>query len=518
MSKKLFFISLGCALFSIACNVDSTAKSKFELVPNERVVFKAGCTPNGTLPNSLWGCYIAGTPTAENPLFCANAQKFLEHPQTQDVLIDCNQQDKVFAIWIEIEMGSTPGIMPGTIDKWLELTQDTITYMKNSSQFNNETIETSITKMASYADQLINDLDNYNAAGKAKEAVLTNNLKNKITDKFRATLDVEKAELVDLRYNVNQMNPIIDEYEKQANQQTDYYLSAVKVYDAYKKTGGMIAATLKQQSLDASATEDFDQLARIKMGVVAISRNENARIVELLVEIHKLQYDMENIQSSYEQKVQPYISWMQANGYPIPDLLTVALASLTNMTTYLQERKTYVNTVATKLAEGIENRTKSLILVKAEKDTRETILQEAHLRRATDFANQLNAKIKDMWALPAKSKKLKLSLLRPQYDKFVSILSYEKMCQTVLAPQASVSWMVTGCNLLRVEFSKAKNFLKDGLPFAIIMDIDSLRSAGIDTAMLTQIQSLSVSNLAEATRLHDIAVMSTEVRNDEERR
>ena len=523
MRRALILTQLVCSLFTLsvlftACNTNKTSKSTSELVSNENVMFWIGCAANGALANKMGGCYAAGPLSGISKYNCSGIKEFYQLAPTQAFIADCQKRGFVFAIWVDVEIGSTPGVKQETLEKWMALTKETLEYMKTSALFSNATLDASVVAMDYYADYLNKELADYNRTGAEIVTAKANTIKNEIVEKFKQASDPEQAELADQRYNINKINPIIDDYEKQANQQTGLYLSVVKAYDAYKKKGSPIAQGFRQGALDASATEDYDQLAKIKMDAVNTGKAENREIADLLLEISDLRKSMMAIQADYTQKIAPYKDWMTSKSYKTPDLLTVAITSLDNMTGYLLARKKFTNESVSKLVTGIESRTKALILSKADSATRSTILKEAQLKRTTDFVTTINAKIADMWKAPLRSKKLNLSYLYPKYEKFATVLAYETMCQTVLTPKPPTSWMATGCTLMQVEFSKIKNYLKDGLPLEVQMGVNAMRAAGVDAVTLSQIeQFLAQGKPAEAARWHDAAVMLTEVRNDEER-
>jgi hypothetical protein len=522
------FVSFCCLVLLSSCSAnktanadkddDKTATDKMPLTPDENVMFWSSCTPNGTIASKLWGCYISGPVAKTSQHSCPDVKDFCQLPQTKIIINDCKQKGTVFAVWVEIEMGSNPGIMQESIEKWLAVTKDTINYMKTSGEFPNDTLEASIAKMNSYGDDLTRELTDYNTNGAKKVTVAINAVKDRITGIFKATTDAETARLLDLKSNIDKINPIIDEYEKGANQQTATYLMVVTGYDTFKKTGVSVASDFRQKSLAASGTEDYDQLAKIKMGTVDIGKSENIKIADLFEKITFLRENMSNIQFTYDQALNPYKVWMIDHKFKIPDLLTVAITSLDNMAAYLNSRKAFTNDATKKLVSGIETRTKAIILSKADKSTRDTISNEAQSQRAIDFMNTINAKIADMWKISPKSKKLGLNYLYPKYEKFAAVLAYETICQVVLKPSVPTSWMATGCNLMLIEFSKAKNYLKDGLPIEIQVGVSLMQAAGVDTTFLIRITQLAAQNKpAEAARLHDVALMSTEVRSDQER-
>ena len=328
----------------------------------------------------------------------------------------------------------------------------------------------------------------------------------KIRDQATPLIGQALTELAETKQKIRELKAITDAYVATVTALGASYTDVANAYQSYR--AGETDANGKLTAIaNAASASHLEDIPAIEQQLIALDAQESLLPEQLAIAVGRLSSQLGAAQATYERALEPYTAFMAAHGLAKADTTSVALRSLDNMYAYSRAREKRVQDAVVLLNQGLQRRVNALVLAQAAAASQPALLQAAQLAASTNFINDMNGRVKDVWKDPPTSTTLQLTYVAAQYDGFVTFLQLEPMCQAPVP-----SYMQTGCNLLRPEFSRAHGFIDGTLPGVIAIDLDFMTSANVDASAIADVNAeLQAGNLAQATRDHDTLLRETDL-------
>jgi hypothetical protein len=219
-----------------------------------------------------------------------------------------------------------------------------------------------------------------------------------------------------------------------------------------------------------------------------------------------LSAEIQAFELSAQQAIAPQANVLSTHGARLPDMTSSALRSLNAMLGYAQQRVARSDATAMSLLAGVALRRQALLLLQNNPLKGETVAQERQLAASSAFSKTANERVAALSKAPETSGMLKLPYLAARYDELTALLQMQPLCE----PSPS-GWRETGCVSLRAGFQAAQTSLSTTLPMLISTGLATMRTTGMDAALLDAAQAkLNAGDVKAAAVLHDAALRSVE--------
>lgn len=320
---------------------------------------------------------------------------------------------------------------------------------------------------------------------------------------FASKLNPEQQRLTREQTALRELSGVIAKHSNEATSLSASLQREVTSYATYRASEASRIEKLREISKTASATEDFAVLYDLIDDVRKnrnVERADNQALLTSIAEVYRVFFEK---RSQFQKDLEPHLEILKAKAMPVPDLYSKEITSLTNMRVYAESRMQKIETASSKLLDGIRQRKLTLVVKKTNDETQQTLVSAATTQLSTNYLKFANQKIDSLWKNPPKSSVLDLEYQSDRYDRMIEFLQYEANCK---AGGVAAVWMTEGCQFIRLQFFKIRQFINTSLPFALRMGVDTIRKKqlGIDEAILVAIE-LNVQNkkVGDAVRLFD---------------
>lgn len=306
---------------------------------------------------------------------------------------------------------------------------------------------------------------------------------------FASKIDAPKKELTDEQQTLSDLNKVVDGLATQIAPFEVSFRNEVTRFRAYRETEVARLTKLQEISRVASQSEEFEVLFRLSdeiRKVLKAERSESQALVASNVEAKRAFIAK---QAELQTGLEPYRQILEKKSMQLPSLFTRELASLDSMGLYAEERTRKMEASGKQLQDGIRKREQMLIVKKAEAETRQALADATTLRLSAEFLRVSRQKIEELWKKLPKSPVTQLDYQSEQYDRMLEFLQYEPLCEKV---SAGASWMTEGCQFIKLQFPKIRQYKDVSLPFVLKMGVTITRrkQLGVDEALLTSIEQL----------------------------
>jgi hypothetical protein len=339
----------------------------------------------------------------------------------------------------------------------------------------------------------------------AKKQALIGSASATLKNEGMAVVGQEKMALADLKQNTLAVQAILSTYTSGVSALNGQFAALTQSYQAYRALEPSTMSKLAQIATQAS-TSDLTNFAAIQDQLLMLDASEAQLPEQLVLLTNRMSSQLLQQQQLFDDHIAPYLDFMKTQNLSKPDATTVALRSLDAMYHYSIGREDNVRRAISKIIDGLAQRIQALVLQNANTASQPALAAAAQLAASTDFVNQVNERISNLWQTPPVSVNLQLPYLSAQHDRVTTFLGLEPMC-TGTVP----SYMQTGCKLLQPEFSRAHSYMKSGLASNLRLAVYFMSQANVSPTLLVNLQAdLTAGKLAQAVLDNDAILHATD--------
>ena len=387
------------------------------------------------------------------------------------------------------------------IDAWQAKIDPVIAVFGSGS--NAEDFRASLERINQYQQDLLNLAKGKVDAQNGRETTFRTTTTTALNDMASAVRGPLQTELADVRQKLLVLEAYTNEYVAVLDRERPHYASVAAAYQTFRASEAPRLAQLNALVASA-ATANLQQVVTLKAQLLALARAESAEPQQMLLEAGRIRRRLSDAQALYLAHIEPFREFMTERGFAVLEHAGPVLAAMERIAAYAADRDARFSAAFVKTVQGLNARARALEAVAAGQQTRQVIAQAARTRLAAGFLEQATARVDELWRLPPKSQKLKLQFQAERHDRMIAFRQLRDLCDR--APQ-STPWMIDGCNLLKLNFSKVDTFLTSTLPFALKFQATKLRAAGVDEDVVRSIeQAVLTGQLGLATQRHDAAL------------
>jgi hypothetical protein len=331
------------------------------------------------------------------------------------------------------------------------------------------------------------------------------NLKKALTDKAIALNGPVQATLASDKQQIGAVQAVFDRTKSDLAPLQTRYTAMTTRFRTYRDGDATEVNRFWTLASQASAST-LATLPDAEQAIIAAARDASTSPNDLLLDVMTLRAEIQQLEIKYRLALAPYADFIAAHGTTTPDMTSGALRSLDSMEAYIARRSTRIDTSAGSLLDGAEVRRQALVTFATSEATRATLAQTRLLAASAAFNDEATARIAALWKSLPTSTKLKLPYLSDRYDQFTTFLLAEPLCDAT-----SSAWRETGCIALRRNFDTARNYQAKTIPLLIKVSLSTLRSKGVDPALIDAAQAkLTAGDVKAAATVYDTAVRASE--------
>jgi hypothetical protein len=320
---------------------------------------------------------------------------------------------------------------------------------------------------------------------------------------------VEKSPLLAARVADKQtmiaVQHVVDRTKTDAAPLAATFAKIAAQFTAYRASEATETASYVALAQKASAAS-LDTLPSVEKAILTASSHANNKPLPLINLANKLSAQIQTFELSEHEAIAPHADFLTTHGAALPDMTSSALRSLNAMLGYIQQRVARSDATATSLLHGIALRTQALVLLTMGTNAADTVAQAERLKAGATWSAAESARVTALRKAPPASASMKLPYLAQRYDQLTALLQLQPLCDP-----ASSSWREDGCAKLRGDFGAAQTFLKTTLPALIQTGLTTMRTKGVDAALLDAAQAkLNAGDVKGAAIVYDAAVRTSE--------
>jgi hypothetical protein len=326
---------------------------------------------------------------------------------------------------------------------------------------------------------------------------------DRLTAMGAAATSAEQVRLADTRQTIFALEKVTATYQSDLNTLQPAYGDVAGRHEVYRATEAGVFAGISQIATQAS-TADLSALASLKVQLAAQSDNENRTPQLLILDAKRVQWDLANVQASYEAGLAPYTTYLAEKSLPVLDHTGAPRAGMSNVVAYAEGRIRRVNDAVRTIYDGIRRREAALSLAAADAITRDSVRAADAAQRESEFLDEITARVSDIWKLPPTGA-LNLPLQTERMTTMTAFLQLEGVCQNL---NDAATWRAPGCQKVAAEATKIRTYLTQTLPFTLRFGVQKMRAAGTFAAeILTEIETkVTTGELVQAVHMYDATV------------
>jgi hypothetical protein len=329
--------------------------------------------------------------------------------------------------------------------------------------------------------------------------------KTALYDKARVEKSPLLATIVADKQAMIAVQHVVDRTKSDAAPLAATFAEIASQFTAYRASEAAETASYAALAQKASAAS-LDALPSVEKAILTASAHASNTPLPLIHLANKLSAQIQAFELAQHEAIATHTDFLATHGAALPDMTSSALRSLNAMLGYIQQRVARSDATATSLLHGIALRTQALVLLTMGTNAADTVAQAERLKAGATFHAASSARVTALRKAPPVSANLQLPYLAQRYDQLTALLQLQPLCDP-----ASSSWREDGCASLRGDFGAAQTFLKTTLPALIQTGLTTMRTKGVDAALLdAALALLNAGDVKGAAMVYDAAVRSAE--------
>lgn len=335
-----------------------------------------------------------------------------------------------------------------------------------------------------------------NASGHFKQALI---------DKANAEKDPLVATIADDKQSMDAVDAALSETKKALLPLGAEFTKLADDFAAYRATEVAESDAYTTLAADASKAE-LGGLSAIEASILAAAMDASAKPNALMMSAMKLSGEIQQLELSSQEAIEPHADFMMTHGAAIPDMTSGAQRSINAMLGYMERRVARCDATATSLLLGVGMRRKALQMLAASPVVK-TQTAEAKIAKASlVFLDAATSRVAAVKSAPEVSAKLGLPYLAKRYDELLRVVQMAPFCGT-----ASTSWRDAGCSALRDNVKEASSYLKTTLPSLLVTGLTTMKAKGAPAEIVDAAKTkLDAGDIKAAAVLHDAALRAVE--------
>jgi hypothetical protein len=255
------------------------------------------------------------------------------------------------------------------------------------------------------------------------------------------------------------------------------------------------------------STAGLDTLFVIQEELLALERDESPKCDQFEIDVRRLQARVGYVVDDYVFELGDSKAFLRELKLEkmIPNAADALQDSLAKIGSYCDARRPKFDQAFASILDGIKRRNEALIVASATAATQKTLNDARFLRASSDFLKTSSARSARLAKLPISSQRLKLPFLFAKYQEHEATLALEPMCTE--SGLAAVSFMDAGCEIIKRDISKSRNYIGISVPAIIKAALPRLKTAGVNAAFVDGISAdLTAKRFRKAASDYDMAV------------
>jgi hypothetical protein len=331
------------------------------------------------------------------------------------------------------------------------------------------------------------------------------NVKNALKEKANAEKEPLVAEIASDKLSMGAAAGVLDVAKDDASPLGAAYKDLVAEFSSYRAAEEDETKAYTTLSVEASSTT-LDTVGEVEQAILKAAKEASAKPNDLVLHALKLSAEIQQFELASQEAIAPHADFMGTHGAAMPDMTSGAQRSINAVLGYVEQRVKRSDRTAKSLLMGLVLRRQALALLGAGPMAREKATEARYAQASAAYQGETGALLLQLDEANAMNETLGLPYLAKRYQTLKTLLQMKPLCATGLS-----SFREAACKPLLQRFKAMATELQTTLPAQISTGIATMRTKGVDAALLDAAQAkLDAGDVKGAATLYDAALRGAE--------